>query len=864
MWFRSVEFPQPLVDAHREGSLVLFVGAGASMAPPSNLPSFNTLAREIAQRARQEPLHSERNQPDVVLGRLADQHQVDVHLQVADRIGDPSSKPTRLHRAIAALASAGPQVRIVTTNYDLHLTTALRCLGKEFEEYKGPAVPVGNDFGGLVFLHGNLALCPRRLVITDSDFGRAYLREAWASRFLERMFAEYAVLFIGYSHNDMMMQYIARALGRDNDRRFVLVGDRVDDDQPRSDRDKWKRLGLRPIRYEVMNGSHDKLAEAIERWAGFASMGLTAHRERIRDWVSRPPSHIPEEESYLEDTFRDAKRVQFFVEFAKGEEWLKWVTDQPLFQQLFNPGALSERTAEALSAWLKSQDTGSKRLSDWLTIVEAFGDWFAAEYALNETFSSDSLGIASAAGGQLSRQLWMAIDRRLVGLSDPGAEWLRPWLLLLIEEASDIELKNLSFVLAKLRWPADRTVALLLFDCLTEPRQVFLSSVFGQRCFRGYEYALSKAWKDLFKPDLSEAASEVLVIVDRHLQRAHQLLTIANAFEPGWDPISFGRSAIEPHSQDEFRKDVDVLIDAARDCLVALLASGTSSALLYLQAWADSNIPIMRRLAVHGWSCRTDVDGTEKIGWLLSEGWLFDHELWHETLQLIREALPSADRDMVDELVDQVQVGFPDVADEDIRAYKKFQVLWWIAHHDPELESARTGFARIQEEHPEFEIDDHPDFTHWLGVGEFIPPQPPMSVTDFHNLLSMNANLAIESLRMYEHRRSVWDGPTWHDALSVLADTVREHPQDGFLVLDALEGDHPDIVKYVVRGWKDSTLDGETANKIAGRLLQSDFTAITEEVSMLLSDGGEAWHRSPVARLLATRILETLEGEGSG
>ena len=53
----------------------------------------------------------------------------------------------------------------------------------------------------------------RHLIVTDKDFGRAYLRDAWAARFLERMFASFTVLFIGYSHDDVVMRYLARASG---------------------------------------------------------------------------------------------------------------------------------------------------------------------------------------------------------------------------------------------------------------------------------------------------------------------------------------------------------------------------------------------------------------------------------------------------------------------------------------------------------------------------------------------------------------------------------------------------------------------------------------------------------------------------
>jgi len=63
--------------------------------------------------------------------------------------------------------------------------------------YEPPALPVGDDFLGVVHLHGSLTQEPRRLVVTDINFSRANLREAWAARFLERMFASFTVLFVG-------------------------------------------------------------------------------------------------------------------------------------------------------------------------------------------------------------------------------------------------------------------------------------------------------------------------------------------------------------------------------------------------------------------------------------------------------------------------------------------------------------------------------------------------------------------------------------------------------------------------------------------------------------------------------------------
>ena len=76
--------------------------------------------------------------------------------------------------------------------------------------YEAPALPLGRDFTGIVYLHGSIDRAPSRLVVTDRDFGHAYLTDAWAARFLQEMFRKYTVFFIGYSHNDVVMNYLAR------------------------------------------------------------------------------------------------------------------------------------------------------------------------------------------------------------------------------------------------------------------------------------------------------------------------------------------------------------------------------------------------------------------------------------------------------------------------------------------------------------------------------------------------------------------------------------------------------------------------------------------------------------------------------
>ena len=69
------------------------------------------------------------------------------------------------------------------------------------------------------------------MVLTHRDFGKAYLTEAdgWARRFLVDLFANQTVLFVGYSHSDIIMTYLTPSLPPyEGQRRFALIGDRRD------------------------------------------------------------------------------------------------------------------------------------------------------------------------------------------------------------------------------------------------------------------------------------------------------------------------------------------------------------------------------------------------------------------------------------------------------------------------------------------------------------------------------------------------------------------------------------------------------------------------------------------------------------
>jgi hypothetical protein len=838
MWIRDVDFPEPLLEAHRAGELVIFAGAGASLDPPSGLPDFRALAAGIAADAQVgDTGDHDLDRPDVFLGHLADDRHVDVHSRVAAVLGNPSSKPNRLHRALVGLSASRPPVRVVTTNYDAHFSSVLTDLDILTPEYVGPALPMGDDFSGLVHLHGSVRHDVRHLVVTDRDFGRAYLLDAWATRFLERMFARYTVVFVGYSHRDVVMQYLGRALGRSAAPRFVLTSSPETPD--------WRRLNIQPIRYPLEGESHEALVVAIEGWASWASMGLLEHRQRVAELLSAPPSQVPEEASYLEALLADQEKVRLFTEFARGKEWLTWAAAQPEFRRLFDPAASPSACTGPLAYW------------------------FAEHFVMVEELTDLALDLLRDVGGRLGAALWSAMGHELHRAKKPRPAFLGRWLVLLTHKDPDIRQDWLEYALMASPLTGDRPIALRLFDHLTEPR-IDLEPSFGLSeaprfdiRLRGDTHWVREAWQKLFVPNLSDVASDVLVIADHHLRRAHELLAAASAAREGWDPLSFGRSAIEPHPQDRIEQPIDVLVDAARDCLEALLDAGNDLAAAYLETWSDSEVPLLRRLALHGWGHRKDLDATRKLAWLLHRGWLLDHQLRHEVFRLIAVTLSGADRKVADELVAAAVAGPQDVDDEKDRSYERFNTLVWMTHHAPDLASAREALDKLKTSHPDFQERPYPDLMSWTEEG-LAKRELPMTVEEIHKKIQSDVAGAIRELHRYEGATSPFQEPSWHDVLSLLSQDVRENPLDGIAVMGVESAAHRDIAGAVIRGWSDAALEPDLAERTLDALTEVDLGGVADELSRLLSDSGRdekgisVWHRLPLAREIATRLWEAL------
>lgn len=381
MIVNGLNFPNEIRDAIKEDKLVVFIGAGVSMNPPTNLPDFNVLTSYISGNS---PYKYDKSihKPDSFLGKLEHEH-INVREIASNFFKERDAQPNELHRNIVKLFKNESATRIVTTNYDLSIEKAF---GDELsvKVYNSPALPLGNDFQGVVHLHGNQCE-PKNMILTDSDFGKAYLLEGYATRFLAKLFTEYTVLFIGYSHNDIVMNYLSRSLPTNQVRTRYILTDKNDVE--------WGLLGLVPIAYEEKN--HQVLIESV------GLLGTRINRNMI-DWryqceqlsTTLPPIDRETIDEVLE-ILNNERYLEFFIskfQTINFNLWFEWLNHHEQLNSIFTESELSKEQS-LLFWWLIKTDLYENDFNNFFEILRSTGKSFVNESFVTQMF--DALTIDS-------------------------------------------------------------------------------------------------------------------------------------------------------------------------------------------------------------------------------------------------------------------------------------------------------------------------------------------------------------------------------------------------------------------------------------------------------------------------------------
>lgn len=700
MKIAGIDFPGPLLNALRDGKLVVFAGAGVSMGEPACLPNFKHLAQTIAREGFHDLEDGE--EIDRFLGRLQ-YGGVKVHERAAEALFRDGLEPTELHRNLLRLyPDAGP-VYVVTTNFDLLFEQAAEDLfGSVPEVFRAPALPLGRQFNGIIHLHGAVST-PSEMVITDEDFGRAYMTEGWAARFLVELFSNFTILFVGYSYDDIIMRYLTRALSpRETNRRFTLTQKNDFDAQ------QWRLLEIEPITYpQSSENDHSALDEGLRRLADLIRRGAVDWHREITAIAENPPSLDEETKDLIEYALGDATRTRFFTESATSPEWIDWLDEREYLNPLFLYGTLSERD-------------------------RAFSWWLVKRFVHNHT--NKLFLLIGKHNMHLHPNFWHDLVHQIA--TDREVSWdkniLVRWVALLLATAQrDIDIYIL-LQLGELCIQHEMLDSLLqIFDVMVgsrfRPREDFFllnddeddenPPVDVELLPIGDHYTLNQLWELGLKPRLSQVAEPLLNRVIKRLEERYITLCIWQQIHHEWDSDSRRRSAIEPHEQDIYPQEIDVLINVARDCLEWLVSNETDAAMRWCDRLVYSDAPLHRRLAVHGVSKREDLTANHKINWLLIHTDLHELPIRHEVFRAVRLAYPEAGPEHRRALISAIWAfRWPHEAAAnrmEHTAKQHFRWFDWLHKSDLDCALARGALDEVLAEYPNFMPTEHPDLAYW-------------------------------------------------------------------------------------------------------------------------------------------------------
>ena len=788
--FGSIDFDDRVLDALRDDKLVIFAGAGVSMGTPSNLASFVDLARGIAKGTGYEPIEP----LDRFLGQLH-HRKVFVHERAAELLSPVDSEPTVLHQDLLRLFGTAERVRLVTTNFDLHFEKAAgELFGSAPDVYRAPALPLGYNFTGIVHVHGALPHA-RDLVLTDADFGRAYLTEGWARRFLVDVFRHFTVLFVGYRHNDVVMNYLARALPAGGVvGRFVLT-DEIGDG--------WDLLGIIPIYFTKRSDddSYHELHDGVHRLAERTSRGFIDWKNRIELIAKCPPPVDEETVSEINQALRDVYTTRFFANVARDPEWIRWLDTHKHLDALFGAIDLNERDL-ILCRWI--------------------AEHFAVLYpgAVFELIAKN--------GVRLNREFWKCIGNELgknKGKQIGGSD-LKRWVTILLASASkEVDCHVLTRLAECCASHNVVSLALRVFLTMAENRLLVKSGlqwsdesdhVYGPRVRADYtlhsdHWSLNKIWVECIKPSLSSVAQPLLSGIVINLEGIFGTLVAWGEASREWDPVSYFRAAIEPHEQDKYPKAVDVLIDAARDALEWLAVNAP----VLLDAWIErlliSDAPLLRRLAIHAFTEHTDRSADCSLQWLLDRVGLHDSSVHHEVHRAVAlnyaAAGERARQAVVDAIVaHQLPEGY-NLTAEQRTDRSHFEWLSWLLRSKIDCALAQAALAPIKDTYPDWRPSVHPDLTHWTNLEDWEGAKSPLSI---EQLLARTPREQLDELLNFQGKRI--DEPSREGLLSNIREACKMNTSWAFELSDLLVEKllwESDLWSAVIWGLKDAEVSSD-------------------------------------------------------
>jgi NAD-dependent SIR2 family protein deacetylase len=216
----GADIPDELIRTVTDGDAVFLCGAGVSQR--AGMPSFRGLTEQVYQKL------GERNTNELAERRAFEREEYDRALRSLEKRTHRPQTASRVRAIVAQLLTAPDGVeapdhlallqlssdregrpKILTTNFDTLFERAAdysRLPNVPSHAAKSIPRPGGICDHGILHLHGRIAdtkldLEETDLILTSADFGDAYLRDGWASQYIEDRMRLNALVLVGYGED---------------------------------------------------------------------------------------------------------------------------------------------------------------------------------------------------------------------------------------------------------------------------------------------------------------------------------------------------------------------------------------------------------------------------------------------------------------------------------------------------------------------------------------------------------------------------------------------------------------------------------------------------------------------------------------
>lgn len=713
------DIPELLLQAHEDGRVVFFCGAGISY--PADLPGFSGLVDRIYSEIGTSPNEVEQtalrsNLYDTAISLLENRvvgNRSTVRVALAKALTPDLSLPnaTTTHEALISLSKTlKGQFRLITTNFDRLFIEAKSRLKVDFHEFSAPLLPVPKrKWDGLVYLHGLLQERPTnaeldRLVVSSGDFGLAYLTERWAARFVSELFRNYTICFVGYSLNDPVLRYMMDALAADR-----LLGEAPlevfafgssSKGQEERVTNEWRAKNVTPILYRSRNRrDHAYLHGTLRAWADTYRDGIRGKEAIVARHANAKPTGSTRQDDFVgrvlwaisDSTGLPAK---YFADFnpLPSLDWLFALSEGRFrHRDLIRFGICANNSEDTKlsfslvdrpapythSPWMRLIHRSDWNISDWDAVMIQIGRWLARHLAnpkllvwvgqkggkLDERFEYFvSQTLDSNPPPPLMESFWrLALAGRLrdVKRRHDLYDWSRRFAKSGLSPILRLELREILTPHVKVRegyqWEDD--------DQTQTDIEHSIENAIDWEIVLASDYVHS-ALDSIRKNDLWRASLPVLLADFTELLRdALDIMRQLGRASSRSDQSHWHQPSIQPHSQNRRYHDWTALIELVRDAWIATANFAPERAQREVRRWFEIDYPLFKRLVFFAAAERRELfPGTQVIQWLLSNGglWLWTTETQHEVIRLMLALAPELTGPDAERLQAAILDGLPD------------------------------------------------------------------------------------------------------------------------------------------------------------------------------------------------------------